>query len=99
MNKCKVAGWTTLTYRLTVSSPGGQVNVVHLCFEDGPSLGKGHMRRVMDTEGEGLREAFWGRPEEAAGAGGGVLGEGVHQLRYALMKLKLRESIPLCQQQ
>lgn len=67
---------------------------MNLSFENGPSLSKGYMRRILNAEREGLGEALRGRPEEAACAGGGILWKGVHQLGYALMKLELYSSNP-----
>lgn len=78
-------------YRLLVSRPGRQVNVVNLCLQNSSSLCKGNMGGVLGAEGEGLGEALGGRPEEAACAGVGVLWEGVYQLGNPLMELELQD--------
>ena len=80
MSQCQImrAQYKDKTYRLLVSGPARQVNVVDLRFEDGSRLCKGNMRGVLRAEGEGLWEALGSRPEEAACASGGILWEGVH---------------------
>lgn len=82
------------TYRLLVSRPARQVDVVNLCLQNSSCLCKGNMGRVLRVEGKGLGEALGGGPEEAACASGGILGEGVYQLGYALMELELQHMIP-----
>lgn len=59
-------------------------------LQDGSRPAQGDMRLVPSIKLDGLREALGGGPEQGAGGGDGILGEGVHQLSNAIVELMLQ---------
>ena len=65
---------------------------VALRLEDGCGLGEAGMHGILGIEADGSGEALRGAPEQVARGGGGILREGEHQLRYAVVELPLRRA-------
>ena len=65
---------------------------VALRLEDGRCLGKAGVHGVPGIKADGSGEALGGAPEQVARGGGGILREGEHQLRYAVVELHLRRA-------
>ena len=87
-----LANFKRAPHLLSAGGPGRQGDAVNLGPQDGCGLGvcgvRGVRRIKVDRAGESLGRA----PEQGPCGCDCILGEGVHQLRDAVMKLALRRT-------
>lgn len=84
------SGWLReAPHLLSAGGPGGQGDAVDLGPQDGSGLGVRGVRGVGCVKVDRAGEALGGTPKQAPCGGDCILGEGVHQLRDAIMELAL----------